>query len=821
MEILETGDEHPIIIPTSTAVVVAVTVSRRSVYAIGWALQKFGPEGRNKFKMLHVRPCVTSIPTPMGNYISLSQVRAEVADAYKMEVEAKARRMLAPFEQIFIERKVAVDVVVIEADEIAEAIAAEIAKNSNTELVIGASASGMFSRKSKNLASRISECAPSCCTVYVISKGKLTTVRPSGTDKLIKYNNSDVKSSSSGSNKDENSDTLSTSDNNVGTIFYERTDTSSSSGSDLNYSLQTDQEASMDSYSPIKYPMIDVQQFQALSTINQALHNTKPSLHHSGDPSVNERRDGRGSYSSDRYRSFQTDFPSWYSDQPASSDEQQKLSSSDDQQVDINFELERLRVEIRHVRGMFAVAQSETINASRQLKTLTKRRIEESAKLGEINSREEKARELASEEKEKHEAAKKELELVMERTKIESLRRKDAESKASRDTNEKQKFEKALGDPGDKYMKYKWEDIVSATSSFSDNLKLGAGAFGTVYKCNLQNITAAVKVLHSNEGQRNKEFQQELEILSKIRHPHLLLLLGACPEKGCLVYEYMENGNLEDRLFQKNNTPPMPWFDRYRVAWEVASALLFLHTSKPTPIIHRDLKPANILLDHNFVSKIGDVGLSTWLPSVTSSVSATYTETDLVGTLCYIDPEYQRSGSISPKSDVYAFGMVILQLLTAKPALALAYNVETALEDGNLAELLDPKAGNWPIEETRELALLGMNCVELSSCDRPDLETTVLPFLEKLKGIADKANRKFSHSVQSAPANHFICPILQDVMENPCVASDGYTYDRKAIENWLAENDKSPMTNMALPDMNLTPNYSLLAAIMEWKSKLQ
>ncbi|KAI3918749.1 hypothetical protein MKX01_042069 [Papaver californicum] len=775
MKILETGDEHPIINPLSNTVVVAVTVSRRSVYPIGWALHKFVPEGRNEFKMLYVRPCVTSIPTPMGNYIPFSQVRAEVASAYKMEVESKARRML-----------VVVEVVVVEADDIAEAISAEIAKHSNTELVIGASSSGVFSRKRNSIASKISECAPSCCTVYVISKGKLATVRPSGTDRLIKYNNSDVKSNSSGSNKDENSDTLSTSDN-IGTILYERTDTSSSSGSDLNYSLQTDQEASMDSYSPIKYPTIDVQRFQALSTINQTLLNTKPSLHHSGDPSVNERRDGRGSYS-DRYRSFQTDYPSWYSDQPASSNEPQKSSSSDDQ-VDINFELERLRVEIRHVRGMFAVAQSETINASRQLKTLTKRRTEESAKLKEINLREEKARELASDEKEKHEAARKELELVTERTKNESLRRKGAESKAARDTNEKQKFEKALGDPGDKYMKYKWEDIVSATSSFSENLKLGTGAFGTVYKCNLQNITAAVKVLHSNEGQRNKEFQQELEILSKIRHPHLLLLLGACPEQGCLVYEYMENGNLEDRLFQKNNTPPMPWFDRYRVAWEVGSALLFLHTSKPTPIIHRDL------------NKIGDVGLSTWLPSVNSSVSTTYTETDLVGTLCYIDPEYQRSGSVSPKSDVYAFGMMILQLLTAKPALALAYNVETALEDGNLAELLDPKAGNWPIEETQELALLGMNCVELR--------------------IADKANRKFSHSVQSAPANHFICPILQDVMENPCVASDGYTYDRKAIENWLAENDKSPMTIMPLPDMNLTPNYSLLAAIMEWKSKLQ
>ncbi|KAI6672201.1 hypothetical protein NL676_000107 [Syzygium grande] len=89
-----------------------------------------------------------------------------------------------------------------------------------------------------------------------------------------------------------------------------------------------------------------------------------------------------------------------------------------------------------------------------------------------------------------------------------------------------------------------------------------------------------------------------LEILSKIGHPHLLLLIDACPDHGCLIYEYMENGSLEDRLLRKNSTPPIPWFDRFRIAWEVASALVFLHNVKPKPIIHRDLKPAKILLDN-------------------------------------------------------------------------------------------------------------------------------------------------------------------------------------------------------------------------------
>ncbi|KAK1420016.1 hypothetical protein QVD17_29521 [Tagetes erecta] len=133
----------------------------------------------------------------------------------------------------------------------------------------------------------------------------------------------------------------------------------------------------------------------------------------------------------------------------------------------------------------------------------------------------------------------------------------------------------------------------------------------------------------------------------KIRHPHLLILIGACMDHGCLVYEYMENGSLEDRLFCKNNTPPIPWYDRFRIVWEVASALIFLHNAKPKPIVHRDLKPANILLDQNLVSKIGDVGLSTMLQSDLSSTTTIYKDTSPAGTLCYIDPEYQRTGLVS------------------------------------------------------------------------------------------------------------------------------------------------------------------------------
>nr|DAD47154.1 TPA_asm: hypothetical protein HUJ06_017091 [Nelumbo nucifera] len=490
-------------------------------------------------------------------------------------------------------------------------------------------------------------------------------------------------------------------------------------------------------------------------------------------------------------------------------------------QVDINFELERLRIELRHVRGMYAMAQNEILDASWRLNNLSKQWMEEANKLKEVTLKEVEAGELVRQEKEKHEAARKEAEFLNECAGREALQRKEAEAKANRETREKERLEKVLMGPDQQYKKFTWEEIVSATSSFSENLRIGTGAYGTVYKCNLHYTVAAVKVLHSKENHRTKQFQQELEILSKIHHPHLLLLIGACPDHGCLVYEYMENGSLDERLLRKDNTPPIPWFERYRIAWEIASALVFLHSSKPKPIIHRDLKPANILLDHNFVSKIGDVGLSTLLPSSHSSVATLCKNTGPVGTLCYIDPEYQRTGLVSPKSDVYAFGMVILQLLTAKPAMALAHIVETALGDGHLIDILDHEAGNWPIEETQKLAVLGLSCTELQRGDRPDLRTQVLPVLESLKEIAARGRGLAPGGLQPSPPSHFICPILKDVMDNPCVAADGYTYDRRAIEIWLAQNDKSPMTNLPLPNKNLLPNYTLLSAITEWKSTKQ
>ncbi|PWA88505.1 U-box domain-containing protein kinase family protein [Artemisia annua] len=787
-------------LPTPSYLVVALAVngSRKTKYVIKWALDKFVPEGILLFKLFFVRPKITWVPTPTVGTVPVSQVREDVVIAYKKEVEWQADQKLLPYKNMCARRKVDVDIVHIESDDIVDAIKQEIVKQKINKLVIGASSNGMFSR-GRNLSSRISESIPSFCTVYAISKGKLSSLRASDSETI-------------GSSKDDDN----------------TSDSSSITNSSFAQTEWTDQ-GSASTYTQFFSNSLPMQRIEALSSINRTLHKRTSSLESTGNKlDSSEGDEALASYGSNpdylrenstasSSKSFLTENHSWTSDQDSIPYAPSEIAS-EIQDNNMSFELEKLRVELRHIRGMYAMAQSETFDASRRLNDLQKQQLEESIKLKELKVKEEESKALAEQQKKEHEAAKRQAEYVKECVRREAAVRLDAEERALQESKEKQKLQKAITGTSQKFENFTWDEIVAACSSFNEDLKIGAGGNGTVYKSSFHHTVAAVKVPHSQEAHRTKQFQQELEVLSRIRHPHLLILIGACVDRGCLVYEYMENGSLDERLFRINNTPPIPWFDRFRIAWEVASALIFLHNTKPKSIVHRDLKPANILLDRNLVSKIGDVGVSTMLQSDPCSTSTVYKDTTPAGTYCYIDPEYQRTGLVSPKSDVYALGMVILQLLTAKPAIGLTYVVETAIEDDELATVLDLEAGEWPVDEAKELANLGLSCAELRRKDRPDLKTVVLPTLERLKAVADEAQRTTSMA-RTTPPNHFICPILKDVMIDPCVAADGYTYDRRAIEKWFEESDNSPMTNLPLTSRSLTPNYTLFSAIMEWKSR--
>ncbi|KAL8167555.1 hypothetical protein V2J09_009054 [Rumex salicifolius] len=774
-------------------IVVAIALSggSKSKALIKWAIEKFVPEGKFSFKLLHVYAMITSVPTPMGNTIPLHQVRDDVAAAYKKEVEWQKMEMILPYKKLCISRKVPVEIILIEADDIAVAVSQEIAKIGAKDIVLGASSNGMFSRKVKGqmLSSLISECAPQICTVYVVSKGKLEFLRPSedaNVNILVDTARASVDSST------------------LDPAGF------SSSG----YSVASPYQ-SMKKVEPV-IPKVKAASTDTMHDVNRwrslDLRDTEDALSFvSGKSlvtgSMTSQASGTTTYTTES-DSFLSEYPSTLS----------SLSVPNSSQTMMDMELEMLRMELRHIRGMYTMAQHETVDASRKLSDLSKLWLEEATHLKEINEKGEETKEREKAEKDKTEA--KQAKACGFKK---MYQRKEAEMFAPHSCKEKEKT--TFAGPTVGYQRFAWADIEAGCSSFSDELKIGMGAYGMVYKCRLHHTTVAAKVLHSKEGSQSKQFQQELEILSSIRHPHILLLLGACPEQGCLVYEYMENGSLEDMLSCKNRPSPMRWYERFRIAWEVASALAFLHSSKPKPIIHRDLKPANILLDTNLVSKIGDAGLCTMLNSddprsvsmVTSS-GTQYKDTSPVGTLCYIDPEYQRTGIVCAKSDVYALGMVILQLLTARPAVGITHVMEDALGENRLMQMMDATAGNWPVRETTELALLALQCAELRRKDRPDLSDKVLPLLVKLKEFADRAKDAATNG-PVPPPTHFICPILKDVMNDPCVAADGYTYDRKAIEMWLLENDTSPTTDFLLSSKDLLPNFTLHYAITEWKTK--
>ncbi|GJP46420.1 hypothetical protein CLOM_g5711 [Closterium sp. NIES-68] len=372
------------------------------------------------------------------------------------------------------------------------------------------------------------------------------------------------------------------------------------------------------------------------------------------------------------------------------------------------------------------------------------------------------------------------------------------------------------------YREYTFEEIQAATDNFSADRKLGEGGFGTVYSGTLHHTPVAVKLLKSKDSiQAMAEFQQEVEILSQIQHPHVLMLLGCCPDRYVLVYEYLANGSLEDRLLCLNNSPPLPWFVRIRVAAEIASSLLILHT-RSVPIVHRDLKPGNILLDKNFVAKLGDVGLAKLMPGL-SMERTCEKESVPVGTFAYVDPEFQRTGEFGPKSDVYAFGIVLLDLLTGRtPTLYEA--LEVAVENNRNEELmrfLDSRAGTWPAGMPMAIAKLAIHCSEMKRRKRPDLETEVMPILDRMRSVAVKAEddaKKASlvRPVAAAPPCLF-CPITQELMVNPVIAADGHTYELVAIQQWLEKSDRSPMTNVRLPSKALVPNRALRSMILDWQ----
>ncbi|KAM7510167.1 hypothetical protein LguiB_009042 [Lonicera macranthoides] len=277
-------------------------------------------------------------------------------------------------------------------------------------------------------------------------------------------------------------------------------------------------------------------------------------------------------------------------------------------------------------------------------------------------------------------------------------------------------------------------EIKSGTNNFDDNLVLGVGGFGKVYKgCIDNNATiVAIKRLNAMSHQGILEFETEIKMLSKLRHLHLVSLIGYCNDNGemVLVYDYMANGTLRSHICKPNN--PLSWKHRLQICIGSARGLQYLHTSSKHIIIHRDVKSTNILLDKRWVAKVSDFGLSKMGPA---GESYTHVSTVVKGTFGYLDPEYFRLRRLTDKSDVYSFGVVLFEVLSGKPAIIedipeepvnLADWARCCYKKGALDEIIDLHVRDEITPEClKKFANVAYSCIEEQGINRPSMNDVV------------------------------------------------------------------------------------------------
>ncbi|XP_054818569.1 putative leucine-rich repeat receptor-like serine/threonine-protein kinase At2g19230 isoform X2 [Prosopis cineraria] len=274
------------------------------------------------------------------------------------------------------------------------------------------------------------------------------------------------------------------------------------------------------------------------------------------------------------------------------------------------------------------------------------------------------------------------------------------------------------------------EFSYSQVLDITDNLKtlIGEGGFGKVYLGTLEDGSqVAVKLLSPSSKQGYKEFQSEAQLLAVIHHRNLVSLVGYCYENNikALIYEYVDNGDLRQLLEKNSNV--LKWNQRLQVAIDTAKGLEYLHTGCHTPIIHRDLKPSNILLNKFMVAKIADFGLSRAFTNEGDS----YLSTQPAGTLGYIDPEFQRSGQLNKESDIYSFGMILLQLITGRPPIKRSGPrtntfildwIQPKIECGDIQGIVDPRlAREFYVTSTSKAIEVAMSCVLPTPSQRPEI----------------------------------------------------------------------------------------------------
>ncbi|CAL0312814.1 unnamed protein product [Lupinus luteus] len=307
---------------------------------------------------------------------------------------------------------------------------------------------------------------------------------------------------------------------------------------------------------------------------------------------------------------------------------------------------------------------------------------------------------------------------------------------------------------------YTLRELEDSTDEFAVENVIGEGGYGIVYHGVLKDNThVAIKNLLNNKGQAEREFKVEVEAIGRVRHKNLVRLLGYCAEGAhrMLVYEYVDNGNLEQWLHgDVGPSSPLTWEIRMNIILGTAKGLTYLHEGLEPKVVHRDIKSGNILIDRQWNAKVSDFGLAKLLDSDSS-----YITTRVMGTFGYVAPEYASTGMLNERSDVYSFGILIMEVITGRTPVDygrppeevnLVEWLKKMVSNRNAEGVLDPKLPEKPTSRAlKRILLVALRCTDPNAQKRPKmghvihmLEAEDSPYKEDRK-----ARRDSEHSPRS------------------------------------------------------------------------